>query len=82
MSINFPLILVIGSFVTGIIWLVDSLFFAKSRKEDFAYKTESGREHDGETREYKEPFLIENYYSSKYCTSTPSGGSIRNVESG
>lgn len=59
MSINFPLILVLGSFITGIIWLIDSLFFAKSRKEDFAYQTESGREHDGEAREYKEPFLIE-----------------------
>lgn len=32
MNFNFPLLLVIGTFVCGIVWLIDSLFFAPRRK--------------------------------------------------
>ncbi len=31
-KLNFPLILVIGTAVTGLIWLIDALFFARKRK--------------------------------------------------
>ena len=33
MNLDFPTILVILSFVTGVIWLIDALFFAKKRKQ-------------------------------------------------
>ncbi len=59
MNINFPLILVLGSAITGIIWLIDIVFFAKSRKEEFEFSDRSVRERDGEIREYKEPFPVE-----------------------
>ena len=31
-KLNFPLILVIGTAVTGLIWLIDAVFFAPKRK--------------------------------------------------
>ncbi len=33
MDINFPLVLVVLVFVTGVVWLIDALFLAKGRKE-------------------------------------------------
>ncbi len=57
MSINFPLILVISTFVTGLIWLVDHLLFRPRR---LAALEQAGEVSD-EVREglLKEPVLVE-----------------------
>ncbi len=55
MSINFPLILVLATFITGIVWLIDSLFFAGARKARAAsVKDETAKE-----KALKEPLLVE-----------------------
>lgn len=51
MNIDFSLILVVATFVTGIIWGLDSLLFAKKRK--------ARGEADEETVKLKEPLLVE-----------------------
>ena len=51
MNIDFSLILVVATFVTGIIWGLDSLLFAKKRK--------ASGEADEETGKLKEPLLVE-----------------------
>jgi signal peptidase I len=51
MNIDFSLILVVATLVTGIIWGLDSLFFAKKRK--------AGGEVDEESGKPKEPILVE-----------------------
>ena len=48
MNFDFPFFLVAATFVTGIIWLVDRLFFATSRRADH-----------GESEQIKEPMLVE-----------------------
>jgi len=48
MNIDFALILVLGTGITGILWLVDSLWYAKKRNKDTAA-----------IDEVKEPILIE-----------------------
>jgi len=59
MNINFPLILVIGSFVTGLIWLLDKFFFESSRKLNFDNATESANITNVQSSEYKEPVFVE-----------------------
>ncbi|MCG8426646.1 MAG: signal peptidase I [Chromatiales bacterium] len=49
MNFDFPTFLVLATFITGIIWLIDALFFAQKRQK-FAEET-------GTTR--KEPVLVE-----------------------
>jgi signal peptidase I len=51
MNIDFSLILVVATFVTGIIWGLDNLLFAKKRK--------ASGEADEETGKLKEPLLVE-----------------------
>ena len=59
MTIDFSLILALGAAITAAIWLIDSLFFAKSRKHDDELIEGSGRERDTPTTEESEPFLVE-----------------------
>jgi len=59
MTIDFSLVLALGALITGIIWLLDILFFAKGRKSDIESMEEGGRERDVPTKEESEPFLVE-----------------------
>jgi len=59
MTIDFSLVLALGALITGIIWLLDSLFFAKGRNEDIDLIEEGGRERDVPSKEESEPFLVE-----------------------
>ena len=54
MNFDFSLLLVIATFVTGVIWGIDALFFAKQRLAD-AEKHEG----DEKEKELKEPILVE-----------------------
>jgi len=59
MTVDFSLVLALGAFITGIIWLFDILFFSKGREEDIELIEEGGRERDVPTKEESEPFLVE-----------------------
>jgi len=59
MTIDFSLVLALGALITGIIWLLDSLFLAKGRNEDIDLIEEGGRERDVPSKEESEPFLVE-----------------------
>ncbi len=59
MSLNFPLILVLATFVTGVIWLVDALFFAPRRRAAAAAAGEAGGAGAVPARPPKEPVLVE-----------------------
>lgn len=59
MTIDFSLVLALGALITGVIWLLDILFFASGRKEDIDQLEEGGRERDVPTKEESEPFLVE-----------------------
>jgi len=54
MNIDFPLILVLATLITGGIWLVDALFFAPNRKQNA-----SGTYIDSGSDAGKEPILVE-----------------------
>ncbi|MGD2081771.1 MAG: signal peptidase I [Chromatiales bacterium] len=58
MNLDFPTILVLATFITGGIWLVDALVFAPKRRQ---LATEAGAEGEGGTpsSEVKEPVLVE-----------------------
>ncbi len=51
MNINFPLILVLATFITGIIWLADVLYFGPRRRGNISIGFSSTRE--------KEPLIVE-----------------------
>lgn len=55
MNINFPLILVLATFVTGIVWLIDHLFFASQRKA----RAEAISDKAKKEKALKEPLLVE-----------------------
>ncbi|NMT64162.1 signal peptidase I [Marinobacter orientalis] len=55
MDIDFPLVLVVLTFVTGLIWLLDRLFLRKRRLE--AAGLEPGKVEGG--KEPKEPYLVD-----------------------
>ncbi len=59
MTIDFSLILALGAAITGVIWLLDILFFASNRKLDDELTEGAGRERDTPTKEESEPFLVE-----------------------
>lgn len=59
MNINFPLILVIGSAVTGIIWLLDKVLFEHKRKADYSDNAKQAVEKKSSQGEYKEPVFVE-----------------------
>ncbi len=59
MTIDFSLILALGAAITGAIWLIDILFFARKRKHDDELIEGTGRERDTPTNEEFEPFLVE-----------------------
>ena len=56
MNIDFPTLLVVVSFVTGMIWLIDALLFAPQRRRDAEAEAES--EKRDEVR-VKEPLVVE-----------------------
>lgn len=60
MDIDFPLILVIAVFVTGVISLVDVLYFSKIRAERALDLAQSGASEDDVSAAKIEPWLIEN----------------------
>lgn len=51
MNINFPLVLVLATFITGLIWLADMLFFAPRRKGNISVGFSSANE--------KEPVIVD-----------------------
>ena len=59
MTVDFSLVLALGALFTGVIWLFDVLFFARSRHDDIDLMEEGGRERDVPTKEESEPFLVE-----------------------
>ena len=60
MDIDFPLILVIAVFVTGVISLADVLYFSKLRQAKIADLKASGALEEAISDAEKEPWLIEN----------------------
>lgn len=60
MDIDFPLILVLATFVTGLVALADKLYFAKLRSEKVAEVEASGATEEQLEEVKKEPWLIEN----------------------
>jgi len=60
MNIDFPAILVLATFVTGLIWAIDALFFAPSRRRRVAAASD-GADLDEATlkKVAKEPWLVE-----------------------
>ena len=63
MSVNFPLFLVVATAITGVIWLIDSLFL-RPRREAAATEAESGMAKGAARDEAvaeirKEPILVE-----------------------
>ena len=59
MTVDFSLVLALGALVTGVIWLLDIVFFARNRTEENELLEDSGRERDGASNELSEPFLVE-----------------------
>jgi len=59
MTIDFSLVLALGALITGVIWLLDVLFFARMRHHEDEMLDNVGRERDLPTSEDKEPFLVE-----------------------
>ncbi|MFE8072608.1 signal peptidase I [Marinobacteraceae bacterium S3BR75-40.1] len=60
MNIDFPLILVLLTAVTGLIWLVDSLFFKRGRQEKQARDESAGTEAPRTKEEEDEaPYLVD-----------------------
>jgi len=56
MDIDFPLVLVVLTFATGVIWLADKVFFSKRRQ---AADAEGGRAASDEPAEASEPWLVD-----------------------
>lgn len=59
MIVDFSLVLALGALITGVIWLLDILFFASKRKEEDELTEDGGRERDGASDVRTEPFLVE-----------------------
>ncbi len=59
MDLNFPAILVAAVFVTGGIWLIDSLMFAPRRRAMAADESEKGTDPEEIARRTREPVLVE-----------------------
>ncbi len=66
MNFDFALLLVIGTAVTGVIWMADVLFFAPRRRKQLQLSTDSGdagletvEEQEELDEGYKEPLLVE-----------------------
>ena len=64
MNIDFPLVMVIGVFVTGIIWLIDLALLAPKRRAKFSQTSPSTAEELGQhleqqSTEPKEPVVVE-----------------------
>jgi len=60
-SLNFPLILVVATFLTGIVWLADTLFFAPRRLRRAGGPGEEGSPLSGRerARDVEQPILVE-----------------------
>lgn len=60
MDIDFPLILVVATFATGLVALADKLYFAKKRMAEVAQVEAQGGDEQALLNAQKEPWLIEN----------------------
>ncbi|GAA6135279.1 signal peptidase I [Oceaniserpentilla sp. 4NH20-0058] len=60
MDIDFPLVLVLATFITGLVALADKLYFAKKREELVAELESQGASEEQHEQAIKEPWLIEN----------------------
>ncbi len=60
MDIDFPLVLVVATFVTGLVALADKLYFSKRRMAQIALVEAQGGNEDAILNAQKEPWLIEN----------------------
>ena len=59
MHLDFPLILVLLTFVTGIIWALDTMFWSKGRKQRAQSLRERGLGEEEIARQVKEPSLVD-----------------------
>ena len=59
MTFNFPLLLVVITLVTGVIWLIDSLFFASKRRRRWQETEALAGERSTPNAEPYEPVLVE-----------------------
>ncbi len=62
MDIDFPLVLVVLTFATGLIWLADKLFLRERRLADYRASGDAGEvgdDHSGQMEEPKEPYLVD-----------------------